>query len=53
MEHAVTIVGYGHDDIVNKDYWLIKNSWGPTWGEGGYFRILREMDKTGPGICGL
>ncbi len=33
--HAVTIVGYDADE----GYWICKNSWGPGWGEDGYFRI--------------
>jgi hypothetical protein len=33
--HAITIVGY--DDA--QGTWIVRNSWGPTWGEGGYFRI--------------
>jgi len=50
LDHGVTLVGYGNDS--GRDYWLLKNSWGPAWGESGYFRILRES-KSGPGICGL
>ena len=48
MNHAVTMVGYGHADDVDKDYWIIKNSWGKSWGEKGYFRIRR-----GNGTCGI
>lgn len=35
--HAVVFVGYGVEDGVN--YWIVQNSWGPNWGESGYFRI--------------
>ena len=48
INHAVLLVGYGHDDASNKDYWLVKNSWGQSWGEDGYFRI-----KRGSGTCGV
>lgn len=42
QNHAVQLVGYGHDFDSGKDYWIIRNSWGPRWGEGGYMRLLRE-----------
>ena len=48
MNHAVTMVGYGYDSSVKLDYWLVKNSWGKSWGEQGYFRIRR-----GNGTCGI
>jgi C1A family cysteine protease len=34
-DHAITIVGYDHAN----QYFIVKNSWGGWWGEGGYFRI--------------
>ena len=48
INHAVTLVGYGHDDASGKDFWIVKNSWGQSWGEDGYFRI-----KRGSGTCGV
>lgn len=39
IDHAVTLVGYGKR--FNIPVWIIKNSWGPTWGDQGFFFIER------------
>lgn len=36
--HAVSLVGWGHDNTAG-DYWILRNSWGSSWGESGYMRI--------------
>ena len=42
INHLVVLVGYGTDEETKQDYWLVRNSWSPRWGEGGYIRLLRE-----------
>ena len=51
LDHGVLVVGYGSEN--GTDYWLVKNSWGAGWGEKGYFRLARHMDKNDAGTCGV
>ena len=46
QNHGVVLVGYGTDSVAG-DYWIIKNSWGTTWGENGYMRISRNREMCG------
>ncbi|CAI6006609.1 unnamed protein product [Closterium sp. NIES-64] len=56
LNHVVLLVGYR---LVGKDsrfphmalpFWIIRNSWGPNWGDGGHMR----MDiQGGGGVCGI
>lgn len=47
LDHGVLAVGYGTEG--GNPYWLVKNSWGPTWGEQGYIKIL----KSDADLCGV
>lgn len=59
--HAVKIVGWGvTTNIFGREvpYWTVANSWGPSWGDSGFFKIRRGSDecgieKMGPPYTGL
>ncbi|KAL7090074.1 hypothetical protein ACP275_12G017500 [Erythranthe tilingii] len=51
LDHGVVAVGYGTENGV--DYWIVRNSWGPDWGENGYFRLERNVAGDPSGKCGI
>eukprot|EP01086_Lenisia_limosa_P006937 TRINITY_DN261_c0_g5_i1.p1 TRINITY_DN261_c0_g5~~TRINITY_DN261_c0_g5_i1.p1 ORF type:complete len:343 (+),score=93.48 TRINITY_DN261_c0_g5_i1:3-1031(+) len=50
VNHAINIVGYGEEEVLghNVKFWIIANSWGKTWGQKGYFKMIR-----GHNMCGV
>ncbi len=47
VNHAVLIVGYDDRGCSDQGYWIVKNSWGPDFGDGGYIYV-----KYGAGMVG-
>ena len=51
LDHSVNLVGYGTNE--NGDYYILRNSWGTSWGENGYMYLPRGNYNNGDGQCGV
>jgi len=59
LDHGVLLVGYGTEPNTGLDYYKVKNSWGTSWGQGGYILLGRGLQpdgtsyNEGAGQCGV
>lgn len=57
IDHAVLVVGYGsgseaeYKNSNSSAFWIVRNSWGPSWGEQGYIRLAYGENSCNIATC--
>lgn len=51
LNHAMLLVGYDSTDS-SESYWIVKNSWGESWGEDGYIKLPKNVESY-ENHCGI
>jgi len=49
IDHGIAVVGYGYNSTVDKDYWILKNTYGTSWGVDGWMYLARNDNN----LCGI
>ena len=47
QSHTVLLIGWGYDESSDTKYWIVRNSYGPKWGNKGDFKVQRGQDDFG------
>lgn len=53
LDHAAVLVGYGHDEDEDADYFILKNTWGTEWGDQGYMKINATARSDALSVVGI
>ena len=54
LDHLVQLIGYGSETTGTfADYFLVRNSWTPLWGESGFIKLKRYGGRYVDVPCGM
>ena len=51
ISHALLVIGFGTDGATGQDFWVVQNSWGTSWGQGGFGKVRRGVNTCGLAAC--